>query len=73
MNTLNLESFVDSNSLYYLGEVLGQLVFHSGLTVDMNPFNSSFVSLKSADDSYKLGNKVVSYPLYSREDKGTNN
>jgi hypothetical protein len=71
MNTLNLNQYVDSSSLFYLAETLGLITLHGGLVCDINPFNSSFVSLKSAGDTYKLGNLIISYPLYSRG-KGVN-
>jgi len=66
MNTLNLNPMVDSTSIFHQAETIGQMEFHSGLTCELNPFDSSFVALKSAGASYKLGNQVVSYPLYSK-------
>jgi hypothetical protein len=55
-----LESFVDSSSIFYICEVIGQMIFHQGIICE-NPFDSSFVPLRAVGDAYKFGNKIVSY------------
>lgn len=72
MNTPNLEAFVDSSSLFYSMEALGQAVFHKGLICELK-LNSAFVDYRAGCGYYMLGNLIVFYPLYSRGAKGTEN
>lgn len=68
MNTLNLESFVDSSSIFYLAEAVGLMAFQKGLLCAEDFRCSAFVSLKAYNNS-----DLKAYPLYSGGSKEVRN